>query len=1079
MAEKIKATAYRINYVIQKYPIEISFPTNSIIIREIFNPVLPNINTAIQYYDTPESITSLKSFEVSESLSFLVNEANITCITHIQASILSIEDSLLDTQTQYSFPIDHISIWPFIPSGKPYIDVDINSFIEFKGVKYYAKETASYLESIIGGCPSGTGSVTSVSFNNANGISGTVLNPTTTPLITLSLEDITPTSINSSGTVVGSNLSGTNTGDQTITLTGDITGSGTGSFNTSIGNDKVTTSKILNSNITYSKIQDVSANTLLGNPTGIPSSLSEIPLGTGLAFSGGSLINTSPSSGGTVTSVSVTTVNGVSGNVTNPTTTPAIALTLGAITPSSVAAVGTVTGSNLSGTNTGDQTITLTGDVTGSGTGSFVTAIGNGVIVNADVNASAAIDVSKLAPLTASRATVTDASGFISSAITTATEIGYVNGVTSSIQTQLNAKTGTVSVSSPITSTGGTSPTIGLDETTTYIWSGVHTRTTYENDQTISTPATPSSGTISQYGTTFHGVDLPAFLNSQAVEIGLSRDLVIPAKNITGSTIAAGSVVYINGANGNIPTIALSQADYTMTKLPALGFTLASIANNGTGIVLTRGTIKSINTSGFSAGDTVYVSDSTPGAITNVAPTDPSVEQAIGTVTVSGVGNGEIAVNLVPINLHRIDGTNQTSFSVGDAHTAGPMSYKVKQTAGTGTLQWTVTGNRTLTLPDTTDTLVVSGDTRLAPTPSGAGKMIYDTGTAYLELAAGTSSQVLIGGSTPAFGNVPSAALTSVPASALTGTVAKANGGFAVDVSTGLTNDQVAIVSGNAITIGALTTTAVPNLDAGKITTGTFAIGRIPTGTSSSTVTIGNDTRLNPVPSVAGKIPYDTGSAYSAITNGTTSQVLIGGSTPSFGNVPFAAIPTGTSSTTVTIGNDTRLPPTPTAAGKLVYDAGSSYAETAAGTSGQVLKSAGAASPTWGTAGGAVISFYLNTGQSFVANGYLGLAGDGSSTVNVNVTPWIVPVAGTLTNLRVFGLANTVGNVHILIYKASNAVSPTYAATALDATVSTGTCTANDTTHSVSVSAGDLIVAFSGASWSANGACVNVMFTPT
>lgn len=36
---------------------------------------------------------------------------------------------------------------------------------------------------------------------------------------------------------------------------------------------------------------------------------------------------------------------------------------------------GTITGSNLSGTNTGDQTITLTGDVTGTGTGSFVTTL--------------------------------------------------------------------------------------------------------------------------------------------------------------------------------------------------------------------------------------------------------------------------------------------------------------------------------------------------------------------------------------------------------------------------------------------------------------------------------------------------------------------------------------------------------------------------------------------------------------------------------------------------------------------------------------------------------------------------------
>lgn len=64
---------------------------------------------------------------------------------------------------------------------------------------------------------------------------------------------------------------------------------------------------------------------------------------------------TSGGGSGTVTSVSVTTANGVSGSVANPTTTPAISLTLGAITPTSVAASGTVTGSNLSGTNTGDQ----------------------------------------------------------------------------------------------------------------------------------------------------------------------------------------------------------------------------------------------------------------------------------------------------------------------------------------------------------------------------------------------------------------------------------------------------------------------------------------------------------------------------------------------------------------------------------------------------------------------------------------------------------------------------------------------------------------------------------------------------
>jgi len=62
-------------------------------------------------------------------------------------------------------------------------------------------------------------------------------------------------------------------------------------------------------------------------------------------------INNSSGSGGgggsgTVTSVSVVTANGISGSVANPTTTPAITLTLGAITPSSVAINGCTIGSN-------------------------------------------------------------------------------------------------------------------------------------------------------------------------------------------------------------------------------------------------------------------------------------------------------------------------------------------------------------------------------------------------------------------------------------------------------------------------------------------------------------------------------------------------------------------------------------------------------------------------------------------------------------------------------------------------------------------------------------------------------------
>jgi hypothetical protein len=63
-----------------------------------------------------------------------------------------------------------------------------------------------------------------------------------------------------------------------------------------------------------------------------------------------------------------------------------------------------------------------------------------GGILNADISASAAIALSKLAALTASRAVVTDGSGLLVAASSTATEVGYLVGVTSAIQTQLDAK---------------------------------------------------------------------------------------------------------------------------------------------------------------------------------------------------------------------------------------------------------------------------------------------------------------------------------------------------------------------------------------------------------------------------------------------------------------------------------------------------------------------------------------------------------------------------------------------------------------------------------------------------------------
>lgn len=88
---------------------------------------------------------------------------------------------------------------------------------------------------------------------------------------------------------------------------------------------------------------------------------------------------------GTVTTVSVATANGVSGSVANPTTTPAITLTLGAITPSSVIAGGISDG-------TAPVTVTTVSSCTlGTASGCDTNAYSSGYTFNQHATAATAI----------------------------------------------------------------------------------------------------------------------------------------------------------------------------------------------------------------------------------------------------------------------------------------------------------------------------------------------------------------------------------------------------------------------------------------------------------------------------------------------------------------------------------------------------------------------------------------------------------------------------------------------------------------------------------------------------------------
>jgi hypothetical protein len=164
---------------------------------------------------------------------------------------------------------------------------------------------------------------------------------------------------------------------------------------------------------------------------------------------------------------------------------------------------------------------TVSGDITLNSSG--VSAITSGVIINADINASAAIAVNKLAALTASRAVISDSSGFLATSATTTTEVSYLSGVTSAIQTQLDSKIGSV--------TGAISTVVSSDLTI--------------NRAVISDP----SGKIAVSGVTSTELGYVSGVTS-AIQTQLNSKLNLSGGTMTGSILLSGGSS-LNGGNGS------------------------------------------------------------------------------------------------------------------------------------------------------------------------------------------------------------------------------------------------------------------------------------------------------------------------------------------------------------------------------------------------------------------------------------------------------------------------------------------------------------------------------------------------
>jgi hypothetical protein len=181
------------------------------------------------------------------------------------------------------------------------------------------------------------------------------------------------------------------------------------------------------------------------------------------------------------------------------------------------------------------------------------------------------------------------------------------------------------------------------DHTQYMLVDGTRAYTAYMDLPEIAAPAAPAADHMRLFVEDVHGFSFYSFRDAGGMTRKIVRDSVFVAYNDSGSTIAASRIVYASGATADVPTIALAKAD-SLTTMPAIGVTIETIANGAYGRIMQVGLLEDVNTSGYSSGDTLYVSAATGGIPTVTPPTYPNVRQEIGTILVSDAAVGSIQI---------------------------------------------------------------------------------------------------------------------------------------------------------------------------------------------------------------------------------------------------------------------------------------------------------------------------------------------------------------------------------------------------------------------------------------------------